>query len=1096
MIACVAICLLAAPCLAQSSGMIGPELRQWVENPAQGLEALREGRIADCPKPPEAKAKAAPVAPAPTVSDKAVEITFVDPGMEVAVRNYLGRPTGPITDEDCLYIGYIHADGLGIQTLVDLQYMPNLYELSLSKNGLTSLSDLPPLYNLRRLDISNNRITSLAILIITPWLEYLNANENQITTLTGMPFLRDLGYLLLNGNRISSLEGMPQLPQLWKLDLGRNDLSTLAGITPTDNLCYFNLSRNHLSSLNGMPRYDRIYTLDISHNQLETAAGLYLTAPVEYLYASHNRFASPGILGQLDHVRELDLSANELTNLDGASYSNDMMRLDLSGNHLSSLEGIGNYPLISKLNASRNCLKSLGALAGTEGLTSLYLAGNGLTSLADIPAMPELVSLDVSCNQLTTLAGMGDTPMLQNLEARFNQLQSLDPGFRGALGYFGFSSNGLTSLDTLSGASTPSVYMIDASFNNLGSLRGVEHLQLLTSIAARGNQLASLADLGQNPLLNWLDVSSNQLASFDDLPPNPPLAWLNASRNQIASLSGLAAAANLYLTRLDVSKNLLTSVAEIARADRLYSLDIADNQVSDITPLQGRRWTEIGLANNPTGDVQSVIFGSGGPESFGARVVSVGPGQLPSLAPFGPQSHKYAVINATGPEYSDPDALGLVYLKQLSVCSAGIASLDAFAATRRMYGGQISQLSFADNALTDLSPLVTTREGVEKLDVSGNQISDITPVTRGYGRNDSWYESPIGHLNVSSNPVGSLEPALGLGHYHISYPPIGAIIFMEYDLEMFGMTPEQAHNCVTWQPVVNVTDTPVANAPEVAQLRADGVKVSTDGTYSYCEGACVPPLQVSVPDLTGAVQEDASATLAAAGLTTGTVARQCSDAVAAGSVISQNPAAGATVDAGSSVALLVSLGPCTVPVTVPDVVGQSPSDAVAVIQAAGLLVGSLSQQHSGTIPAGAVAEQNPAAGAAVPPGTAVALVISLGPDSSGGEGEGEPLPTLHEQAQALYDGFDAADTNGDKRLSLAEAQAAQPGLTADGFAELDRNSDGALSRRELDAYLEHDGNGCCGCHGGHSGWGQHLGDLFVLFLGLMGLAALGSAVRP
>ena len=44
-IVCLAVCLLGAPGMAQASGMIGPELRQWIKDPAQGLAAMRERRI-------------------------------------------------------------------------------------------------------------------------------------------------------------------------------------------------------------------------------------------------------------------------------------------------------------------------------------------------------------------------------------------------------------------------------------------------------------------------------------------------------------------------------------------------------------------------------------------------------------------------------------------------------------------------------------------------------------------------------------------------------------------------------------------------------------------------------------------------------------------------------------------------------------------------------------------------------------------------------------------------------------------------------------------------------------------------------------------
>ncbi len=101
--------------------------------------------------------------------------------------------------------------------------------------------------------------------------------------------------------------------------------------------------------------------------------------------------------------------------------------------------------------------------------------------------------------------------------------------------------------------------------------------------------------------------------------------------------------------------------------------------------------------------------------------------------------------------------------------------------------------------------------------------------------------------------------------------------------------------------------------------------------------------------------------------------QQTSTSVPAGSVISQNPAAGTSVAPGSAVDLVVSLGP---PVTVPNVVGQTQSTATAVLQRFNLTVGSVTRQVTPGVAPGIVLSQNPAAGTSVAAGTAVDLVVS------------------------------------------------------------------------------------------------------------------------
>jgi beta-lactam-binding protein with PASTA domain len=78
---------------------------------------------------------------------------------------------------------------------------------------------------------------------------------------------------------------------------------------------------------------------------------------------------------------------------------------------------------------------------------------------------------------------------------------------------------------------------------------------------------------------------------------------------------------------------------------------------------------------------------------------------------------------------------------------------------------------------------------------------------------------------------------------------------------------------------------------------------------------------------------------------------------------------------GVSAAFNVTTLPAA-PVAVPDVVGLSQADAQTAIASAGLMVGSVAQAYSATVPAGSVISQNPVAGTFAVPDSAVDLVVS------------------------------------------------------------------------------------------------------------------------
>jgi beta-lactam-binding protein with PASTA domain/6-phosphogluconolactonase (cycloisomerase 2 family) len=134
---------------------------------------------------------------------------------------------------------------------------------------------------------------------------------------------------------------------------------------------------------------------------------------------------------------------------------------------------------------------------------------------------------------------------------------------------------------------------------------------------------------------------------------------------------------------------------------------------------------------------------------------------------------------------------------------------------------------------------------------------------------------------------------------------------------------------------------------------------------------------VSVPNVVGMSQANASSSITGAGLTVGTTSQASSSSVAAGNIISQSPAAGSSVASGSAVNLTVSTGPAQA--QVPNVVGMSQANASSSITGAGLTVGSVSMQASNTVAKGNVISQSPAAGTSVANGSAVNLTVSSGP---------------------------------------------------------------------------------------------------------------------
>ncbi|MGD8569399.1 MAG: PASTA domain-containing protein [Gammaproteobacteria bacterium] len=236
---------------------------------------------------------------------------------------------------------------------------------------------------------------------------------------------------------------------------------------------------------------------------------------------------------------------------------------------------------------------------------------------------------------------------------------------------------------------------------------------------------------------------------------------------------------------------------------------------------------------------------------------------------------------------------------------------------------------------------------------------------------------PAGSV-ISSDPVAGTLVALGsVVNLVIAGTPVTVSV-----PDVVGLTQTDAETAITGAGLVVGTVTTassdtVAAGDVISQNPVAGTSVNQGSAVDLVVSTGPAATTVATPDVVGLAQADAESAITAVGLVVGTVTTSNSTTVPAGDVISQNPVAGTTVALGSAVDLVVSLGPVTV--TTPDVVGLAQADAQSAIVAAGLVVGTVTTANSNTVPAGNVISQSPGAGTTVVEGSAVDLVVSLGP---------------------------------------------------------------------------------------------------------------------
>ncbi len=134
------------------------------------------------------------------------------------------------------------------------------------------------------------------------------------------------------------------------------------------------------------------------------------------------------------------------------------------------------------------------------------------------------------------------------------------------------------------------------------------------------------------------------------------------------------------------------------------------------------------------------------------------------------------------------------------------------------------------------------------------------------------------------------------------------------------------------------------------------------------------PQEASVPEVTGESQAAATAALAAAGLKETVVKREVAEPTP-GTVISQSPAAGSSLEVGGQVTIVVAQA--LKQAAVPSLVGQSEAQAVATLTAADFTSHTVQRTVTEPSKVGTVVQQSPAAGHKLSKGGEVTIAVGV-----------------------------------------------------------------------------------------------------------------------
>ena len=342
---------------------------------------------------------------------------------------------------------------------------------------------------------------------------------------------------------------------------------------------------------------------------------------------------------------------------------------------LNSIDNIGirNYlsekygHLLLDSNGEKYITKTL-----LGSITELDLSGRGLTSIRGINIFNNVYYLDLSDNNITDLSP---------LDGMLN------------LGHLDISNNNVSDLSTLNNIDVPNLYYIDAKNNHIRSL-------------------AFLSSFHINKELDYeeyivVDVSGNkQITGFDQIASNNKIRVdLIASDCGLTQIPDISAAENI--TSVDFSKNNISSGIELLPKSISF-INLNDNNISDISVLEGSKIGSLRLANNNISAVPKITVNSYSELDFSGNPITdmsfLGNLEISSFVPMEEFDEPY---------YGELDSGISLYLNNLNL--SDISFINNISNKTELY------LELKDNTSIDLGQLnEDTLSRITSIDLSGN----------------------------------------------------------------------------------------------------------------------------------------------------------------------------------------------------------------------------------------------------------------------------------------------------------------------------------------------------------------------------------------
>ncbi len=411
--------------------------------------------------------------------------------------------------------------GNAISDLEPLRNLPLLEELQLSGNAVTDLSVLGELTSLRILVLDGNGIEDVSPLATLTSLEYLDVGANAIADVSSLSTLTALTGIVLQKNMLRSIDALAPMKALFSVDLSDNEISDLGPLAEHEALHFADLEGNAIESLAPLRAATQMVSIEASRNALLDLEGIEGMRALNRLVAQENAVTSTAPVDGLALLTVLDLGGNQVTSLAGVQSLVSLRRLALANNDVDDLSAVTGLPEMREIDVRNNPVTDFGPVGTLPLLGALIVGGTDVAlDLSPLAGRSVFRRLSFEKGRADSLAFLADLPSIEAVELDDTALSA-------------------QAVDDLGLA--PTLQTVKISRTGAADLSGLAPLLLLEVLQAEDNAIASIAVLANFPGLVQAKLAGNPLGSLAGVETLEILTDLDVSRTTIADLDPVAA---------------------------------------------------------------------------------------------------------------------------------------------------------------------------------------------------------------------------------------------------------------------------------------------------------------------------------------------------------------------------------------------------------------------------------------------------------------------------------------------------------------------------------------------------------------------------